>query len=320
MIEIFIFLIAAFFCMNMGAPSFAGSFSTAAGSKALNRWQGAGLFLIFALLGAVFLGSEVSKTLGKNIVPAQFLDKPAVLLILACATISLFTANMMKVPQSTSLSTLAAICGVGFFYQHVAWGKIQYMLVWWIISIIVSFFSIYFAAKFLYPPRKSNFWIYEKVINNHKRLTWLVILTSCYKGFAQGSNNVANAVGPLVAAGLIDTTLGLLLMGVLFGAGAFIFTGPLDTSSEKIVPLGLLTATVINIISGTITIIASKLGLPLPTVIVYTVAIFAIGAVKDGFSLTIGSPVTQKTLFTWVVNPVLTFVISFFLASVFLHK
>ena len=320
MIEIFIFIVAAFFCMNMGAPSFAGSFATAVGSKALNRWQAGSLFTIFALLGAIFLGAAVTKTLGKDIVPTHLLDKTAVLLILSSATISLFTANIMKVPQSTSLSTLAAICGVGFYHHSVAWGKIQYMLFWWILAVGVSFFSIYFTTKYVYPPRKINFWIYEKIINYRERLAWLVILTSCYKGFAQGSNNVANAVGPLVAAGLIDTFWGLLIMGVIFGIGSFIFTGPLDTSSEKIVPLGLLTATVINIISGTITIIASKLGLPLPTVIVYTVAIFAIGSVKDGMRLTMVNPATKKTFFTWVINPILTFGIAYLLAVVFLNN
>ena len=319
MIETLIFIIGFLFALNMGAPSFAGSFSTAAGSRALTRWQAAGLFLIFGLLGAMFCGQEVSKTLSKGIIPAHLLSINAVLIILSSATVSLFTANMMRIPQSTSLSTLAAICGVGVSYGAVAWGKIQYMSVCWVISTAVSFLAIYALTRYVYPPRKVNFWVYENVLNHRERLTVLVIITSCYKAFAQGSNNVANAVGPMVAASLVDVNTGLLIMGIVFGIGAFVFTGPLDTSSEKIVPLGLLTATVINVISGTITIIASKMGLPLPTVIVYTVSIFAIGAVKDGFSLTLGSPVTRKTFFTWLINPLLTLTVSFLLAHFFLH-
>jgi sulfate permease len=185
---------------------------------------------------------------------------------------------------------------------------------------VVSFISVYAATRYVYPPRKINFWLYEKVINYRERLTWIVILSNCYIAFAQGSNNVANAVGPLVSAGLIDTFWGLLIMGTVFGVGAFIFTGPLNTSSEGIVPLGLITATIINVISGSITIAASKLGLPLPTVIVYTVSIFAIGSVKDGIRLTAGNPVTKKTFFTWIINPFLTFWITYALAHFVLHK
>lgn len=318
MIVVLIFLIAVFFCINMGAPSFAGSFATAAGSKAISKFKSGVLFLIFGVLGAVLLGGEVSKTLSKGIVPSQLIDLHAVLIILFAATLSLFTANMMRIPQSTSLSTLAAISGLGAHYGQVAWSKIGYMSMWWIVLTSVCFFTVFLASKYIYPPRRVNFWVYEKILNHKDRLKWLVIITSCYKAFAQGSNNVANAVGPMLAAGLVDVAWGLFMMGIVFGVGAFIFTGPLDTSSEKIVPLGLLTATVINLISGTITIVASKLGLPLPTVIVYTASIFAIGSVKDGMGLTMKNPVTTKTLFTWLINPFITFIFAFSLSTFFL--
>jgi sulfate permease len=318
--EILIFLIAVFFVLNMGAPSFAGSFSTAVGSKALGRIKSQILFGVFAVLGALVFGGAVAKTLGGDIIPPEFLTNKAVLIIIAAAALSLFTANMMHIPQSTSLSTIAAISGVGLFYQQINVEKIQYLAVCWSASIIISFVLIFFAARYVYPPRKSNFWIYEKLVHHTQRLKVIVNCTSMYKAFAQGSNNVANAVGPLAAAGLIGTRPGLLLMGILFGLGAFVFSGPLKTSSEKIVPLGLLTATVINLVSGTITIIASKLGVPLPTVIVYTVAIFAIGSIKDGVGLTLDNPVTRKTFFTWCINPVITFGVSYGLSWLFLKS
>jgi sulfate permease len=224
----------------------------------------------------------------------------------------------MHIPQSTSLSTIAAIGGVGFFHHDVNWAKIQYLAVCWAASIIVSYALIYAAARYIYPPRNRNFWVYERIVNHQDRLKLFVILTSCYKAFAQGTNNVANAVGPLSAAGIMDVALGLWIMGLFFGAGAFGFSGPLKTSGEKIVPLGLLTATVINVVSGTITIVASKLGVPLPTVMVYTVAIFAIGSIKDGAVTTLEKPVTKKTFFNWCINPVITFAVSYVLSLVFL--
>ena len=318
--ELIIFFIAGFFSLNMGAPSFAGSFSTACGSQAINRLKAAALFLILALLGATCLGTEVANTLSKGIVPKQFLDIKAVAVVLSAATLSLFIANMMHIPQSTSLSTLASICGVGMFHHTVNWGKLNYMVICWIIATCVSFSLIYIITRYVYPPRPTNFWVYEKVVHHKQRLKILVIMTSCYKAFAQGTNNVANVVGPLSAAGLIGVQPGLWIMGILFGLGAFIFTGPLNTSSEKIVPLGLLTATVINLVSGTITIIASKMGLPFPTVIVYTVSIFAIGSIKDGVGMTLGKPVTQKTFFTWCINPVMTLMVSYLLSKVFLTQ
>lgn len=320
MIITFIILLSIFFAINMGAPSFAGSFATAAGSKALSRKKAALLFIFFSLLGAIFLGGAVSQTISKGIIPNQLIDIDAVLIILTVATLSLFTANMMKIPQSTSLSTIAAICGVGTHYQSVHWLKVQHMATWWVILTVICFGLVYMSTRYLYPPKQRNFWVYEKILNNQKRLVWLVIISSCYKGFAQGSNNVANAVGPLMSAGILNQEMGLIIIGLFFGIGAFVFTGPMDTSSDKIVPLGLLTATVINVISGSVTIFASVLGLPLPTVIVYTVSIFAISTVKDGMSLTMANPVTQKTLFTWLINPIITFFLALLASMIFLNR
>ncbi len=316
--ELSILFLAAFFALNMGAPSFAGSFSTAVGSNALNRTMSGVLFVIFALAGALIFGGAVAQTLGKGIIPPETISVRAAFIILTAATLSLFTANLMHIPQSTSLSTLAAICGVGLFHQSVNWAKIQYLAGTWTVACVMSYVMIYCVARYIYPPRQRNFWVYERIVHHKERLKYLVILTSCYKGFAQGTNNVANAVGPLAAAGLISAPIGLLVMGIIFGLGAFGFSGPLKTSSEKIVPLGLLTATIINVVSGTLTIIASRLGLPFPTVIVYTVSIFAIGNVKDGFESTFGSRVTQKTFFTWLINPCITLSISFLLSVLFL--
>ena len=315
---ILIFLISCFFAINMGAPTFAGSFATACGSKAIRRNAASLLFIVFVILGAVLLGKEVANTLSKGIIPVELITTKSVLIILFTATLSLFVANLMHIPQSTSLSTVAAIAGVGIVHHSVNSSKIIFLVICWVLSTIASFVIIYFSAKFVYPPRKSNFWIYERIVHHQQRLKKLVIFTSCYKAFAQGTNNVANVVGPLVAAGLIDIKLGMWVMGIIFGLGSFVFRGPMTTSSEKIVPLGLLTATIINLVSGTITIIASKLGVPLPTVIVYTVAIFAIGTIKDGAHLTLNNPLTKKTFFTWCINPALTFVLSVILSSVFL--
>ena len=316
--KIVIILLAIFFSLNMGATSFAGSFSTAVGSKAMSKLKAGLLFTILAVLGAVLFGQAVSNTLSKGIIPANLISLKAVAIILAAATSSLFVANLMHIPQSTSLSTLASICGVGLYYHQVAVHKINYLVLCWVLSTISSYFLIYSAARYVYPPRRSNFWVYEKIVHHQERLKKIVVMTSCYKAFAQGSNNVANAVGPLVAAGMVGTIPGLWILGLIFGLGAYTFGGPLKTSSEKIVPLGLLTATIINLVSGTITLVASKLGVPLPTVIVYTVAIFAVSSIKDGTHATLRKSLTKKTFFTWCINPAITLLVSYLLSKAFL--
>jgi sulfate permease len=295
--EIVIFILASFFAVNMGASSFAASFATACGSGAITLQKARWLYIILILSGAVLFGSEVSHTLSKGIIPATLIDTNALLIILFAASLSLFTANLMHIPQSTSLSTIAAISGVGAFYSQVAISKINYLVICWVLSTVLSFVLIYITTSYIYPPRKRNFWIYERLVNHRERLAWFVILTSSYNVFSQGSNNVPNVVGPLVAAG-----------------------GAMKTTSEKIVPLGLLTATIINFVSGTITLVASKFGIPQPAVIIYTMAVYAIGSIKNGPTITMGNPLTKKTFFTWCINPVITFTLSYVLSLIFLKN
>lgn len=320
MIEITVFILASFFAVNMGSSSFAASMATACGSGALSVTRARVIYIFLIIAGAVLFGGEVSSTLSKGIIPASLIEVKALFIILSVAALSLFTANLMHIPQSTSLSTIAAICGVGAYYQQISYSKINFLIVCWVISTLVSFILIYLAARYIYPPRKTNFWVYERLVNHRERLTWFVVLTSLYNVFSQGTNNVANVVGPLAAAGYIDTTAGLWLFGLIFGLGAFVFTGPMKTTSERIVPLGLLTATIINFISGTVTIVASYFGIPQPAVIIYTMAVYAIGSIKNGPEVTMNNPLTKKTYFTWCINPLLTFGLSYFLSLFFLGR
>lgn len=316
--DVITFILAVFFAVNMGASSFAASLSTAVGSRAITRRNAWFLYIILIVLGAVFLGKEVSVTLSKGIIPSDMITERSVVIILFTATLSLFTANLMHIPQSTSLSTIAAICGVGLFHGDVKWEKIENLAFWWLLSVAAAFFLIYMFTRYVYPPRRRNFWVYEKVVQNTGRLKWFVIITSGYNVFAQGTNNVANVVGPLVGAGMISVDVGLLIMGVIFGLGGLAFTGPLLTTSERIVPLGLLTATIINFVSGSITLAASYFGVPQPAVIIYTMAVFAISVIKQGKLLTVKNPITAKTFFTWCINPIITVCLSYLLSMVFL--
>jgi phosphate/sulfate permease len=226
----------------------------------------------------------------------------------------------MHIPQSTSLSTVAAISGVGLYFHEIQVGKIQYLAICWILSTLVSFIMIYTFTSYVYPPRKKNLWIYEKIVHHKNRLIFFVILTSCYNVFSQGSNNVPNVVGPLLAINFIDSQKGLFILGVIFSLGAFLFSGPLKTTSERIVPLGILTATIINLVSGSITLIASFLGIPQPAVIIYTMAVFAVATIKDGPEIIMVNPLTYKTIFTWFINPIITLALSYGLSKAFLGQ
>jgi sulfate permease len=299
----------------MGGGNFAASFAAAYGGKIISKRKAQLLFAIFVFLGAILVGQPVAETLGNRIISSDIIKFDIVLIILISATISLFIANLLHVPQSTSLVTVGSILGVGLYFRNVYTDTFLYLVPFWIILPVLGYVLTYFLGKLVYPPGKTNFWIYEKLVNHRDRLKAFVIIASCYNAFSVGTNNVANAVGPLVGAGIVDKMLGLALIAPIFGMGSLVFGGPLKTTSERIVPLGLLSATIVCFITGTLMIIASLLGVPQSFVMIKMASLFAIGGLKNGHKVTFANPVTKKTYLTWIITPVIAAIISFLLTG-----
>jgi len=108
---ILLMVVTIFFAMNMGASGVAPSFCSSYGAKFLGRKSIMLLFTFFVILGAVLLGGGVAKTLSSGIVPSKFISPKIALVILLSATISLFIANLLKIPQSTSWVTVFSLTG-----------------------------------------------------------------------------------------------------------------------------------------------------------------------------------------------------------------
>jgi len=315
MMFILIILLAIFFALNMGGASFAASFAAPYGGKLINQQRAGLLFILFVILGSVVLGKNVSITLGRELVHPSLIGPKAVAVIFFSAGASMFVSNMMKIPQSTSLVTVASIAGVGAYYGQLDFTTLWYLIPFWIILPVLSYFLTHWITGWVYPPRETNFWIYERFINHQGKLKAFVIMMSCYNAFAVGTNNVANVAGPLMGSADVLTLRDLLIIfALVYGAGSFTFTEPIKTAGHKIIPLGLLTASIISLVSGTLMIFASVFGVPQSFVMLKMGAIFAVSSLKDGHDSTFNKPLTKRTLYTWTINPIITFFVSLGLA------
>lgn len=308
--------------MNMGASGIAPSFAAGWGGKLIKKKQALFLFGIFVLAGGVFLGKGVAVTLGKSLLPSEFISSNAALIILSSAALSLFLANILKIPQSTSQVTVGAIVGAGIYFKHLSTKTLLFkILPMWVILPLASYILTFLLYKIIYPPKHNNLHIYEKLFANHRKLKLSSLVTSCYVAFAIGTNNVANAVGPLNGAGLIGMLSGFFLIAPLFGLGAlFMGTGTLQTAGKEIVPLGLFSSTLVSFVTATLLIFASLLGIPQSLVQLNLCSIFAISSLKNGHRHTWDRHITKKTFWVWAVTPLISIAISYFLSTVFLRR
>ncbi len=319
--EIILGAVTVFFAMNMGASGIAPTFSAVYGAKLINKKVAALLFGIFVFAGALTLGAGVAKTLGQGILPKEFISPQAAFVILASATLSLFLANILAIPESTSMVTVGAVTGAGLYFRNIQLKTFLWLIPMWLAFPVISYLITFRLYRSIYPPHNGNLWLYQKIFSHEKKLRILAIIVSCYGAFAVGTNNVANAVGPLSAAGVIDSRLGILLIAPLFGLGAFLFGGRnIDTFGKEVVPLGLITSNIVCLVTGTLLILASSLGAPFPYVQLNALSIFAISCVKNGHKFTLSHHITRKTLMVWTLTPLLAVCVAYTLLSIFVRK
>lgn len=308
--------------MNMGASGIAPAFAASWGGNLIKKRQALLLFGIFVILGGILLGRNVSLTLGRNIVPQEFINLNVVLMILCAATFSLFLANLLRIPQSTSQVTVGAIVGAGLYFQHLNLKTLFLkILPLWVILPLLSYILTLLIFKRMYPPEQDNLHIYQKLFANQRKIRLSSLVSSCYVAFAIGANNVANAVGPLSGAGLISIGLGLLLVAPLFGLGAcFMGEGTLETAGKEIVSLGLVSSTLVSFVTATLLIVASIFGTPQSLVQLNIASIFAISCLKDGHRYTWDRTIAKKTFFVWIITPLISVGMSYSLLQLFFRR
>jgi len=302
--------LAVCFAMNMGGSGMSPAFAAPFGAKAITRRHAALLFGIFVLLGAFVGGDRVVNTISRGIVSADCVDTKVSFVILLSATVSLFIANIFRVSVSTSSVTVFSLISVGLYFRQLYLGTLAMVFCFWVALPVLAYILTYVLAKVLFPLEGKPW------INKHQRhLKIFVVVTGCYVAFSVGSNNVANAVGPLVASDIIGKNAGILLIGPFFGIGGLLFRKVLHTVGEEITGIGLPGATISGIIIGSLLLFSSAFGAPEPMVMLGAVSIMSIGSVNKGHRFIATHQVVRKIFTLWVVSPLISLVVTYLLLT-----
>jgi sulfate permease len=311
-------IIALIFAANIGASGTAATMGAAYGGGAINnRRIAVVLVAIFAILGANLGGGEVVRTMSKALIPSDIVTLQITVIILFSATVTLYFANRIGIPLSTSEVTVGSIVGVGLAVNSVHWKMLGVVILTWVALPFLAFFIAFLLGRFFRP-------IEQRLHSKHPRafsklLTAALIITGCYEAFAAGMNNVANAIGPLVGSGTVSPALAILIGSVFLGMGAIFLGGKvLETNGKKITSLSLLQGTLVSSTSGTLVIIASLFGIPVPLTQATTMAIIGIGTEKCG-RLILKNPVVIRIFRVWVASPIFSLLLSMLLVKVIIQ-
>ena len=296
---------------SIGANDAANSLGVAVGSRVLSLRQAIILICIFGFLGAFLQGSYVAKTIGKGIVPINELDKNlAIYLALvasfgACAWVVL--ATYWKMPISTSHSIVGAVAGAGLAINAtVRWKVLLDIFICWIFTPVGAailgyiFYRIFKNILYRIIPRK-----YFRAT-----LAALIVISGCYVAYSWGANDVANATGVIVGAGLLSPKISIILGGLAIVLGIVTWGYKvIETIGSEITHLLPVMAFSAQLASAINVHIYTLFGIPVSTSHSIVGAIFGVGLVKG--VRVVNLRIMREIIICWLATPFVTGVISF---------
>lgn len=326
-------IISIFLAINMGGSGTAPSFSAAVGANVIRRNIVPGLFGVMVFLGAIVAGKGTATTIGKGLLPGEYMDLTIVSIILFSVAIALLLANTFGIPQSTSQATVMAVVAPAAYYHELNTHKLFVEIIpTWLIMPVLSFAICFLLGKFLYKPIRKRGWTMSSKLNRNPVLKGIIVLMACYVAFSIGSNNVGNAAGPVTT--MIINELGIdpmsanfttililvvLIIAPSFAIGSSIFGNKLlQNTGKEIILFGRFEAVIISFVSASLLLVASiTRGIPTSLVQLNVAAIIGIGVAKMGARHIFRKTQVNRFFVMWVVSPAIAFGLSYMLTMLF---
>jgi sulfate permease len=321
------FIIAMFLAINMGGSGTAPAFSAAYGANVIKKSLIPGLFGIAVFAGALIGGKETAKTVGKGLLNPELMTFTVVSIILFSVAITLLIANLLGIPQSTSQATVMAVIAPALYFESFNSHKfLCEILPTWFIMPLIAFILAFFIGKYIYKPLRKRGYTISKKVNDSYILRGLLIVMSLYVAFSIGTNNVANAVGPLssLTFNVLDIKeqnyVHILMMATLiiapcFGIGSSLFGHKVvKNTGKELFLFGKIEAVIIAFISASLLMSASLIkGIPTSLVQLNVAAILGIGVAKMGAKNIFRKTEVNKFFVMWIVAPAISFSLSLLL-------
>ena len=178
-----------------------------------------------------------------------------------------------------------------------------------IVGLAVMFLGKFLISRLEFEESNDMNFHYANV---EKIFSVLMLLTACAMAFAHGSNDVANAIGPLAAVASIVETGELsqkspLPIWILFVGGVGIVLGlamygrkVIETVGTKITELTPSRGFCCEVSAATTVVLASGIGLPISTTHTLVGAVLGVGVARGMSALNLG--VIRSIFMSWVIT------------------
>lgn len=313
-------IIAGLLALNIGANNSAASMANAYGAGIRTKWESLIIISVFVLLGAIVAGAPVVQTMGRGLVPSEILSDNSglVLIVLLLGMLFIAWANFAKVPIATTQAIVCAIVGVGIYTRSLHTEKFIEIVIWWIAAPLFMLVVNYLIAKFFY------FRIIHYLATNYREdkvnriLGIFLTISGAGIAFSAGANNSANAIGPIVGLGVIESSPGALIAGVAMAIGVILLgSRVLETVGKQITEICVVRAISVEVTGGILILAASFAGIPVSVSEIIVAGIVGFSLAQHGFALTAKNRNVMRIAFFAVIVPFIAVGLSYVFSSLY---
>lgn len=208
-------LASAFMGIAIGASSVAPAFGPVNSSGSVNTFRSAFLAGIFALMGSIVQGGNVTETVGSSLLIGE-LGLIQAVSILFVGSMLVIISVLTDYPMPTAFTVIGAVIGSAYgFDQVVSIPVFQKILAYWLVVPLAAALLGYIFARIMqhFLPKRGA----------ERPIRILLLISGCYVAYTAGAGSVGLAVGPLTSMGI--PLFHLLLMGGLsILAGAWLYS------------------------------------------------------------------------------------------------
>lgn len=320
MILIPILLAALYMGWSMGANDAANCVGADIGSGKMSLKTGIIITCVFSFLGAILLGGNVIKTIGKGVVDINCLScnerNLLALTALFSAGIWVTLATYKKFPISTSHSIVGAVAGGGLVLNaSLHWEKIVHIFICWILTPLGSCI----LTMLLYPIIQIFFSV--PIIKRYKSpiIYVLIYATSAYLAFSWGANDVANATGILIGTQRFTSQQAAVIGAIAIVIGVVTWGyRVIETVGFKIAHITPLMTIAIEIATALNVHLYTHFGIPVSTSHSIVGAVWGAGIVQG--IKTMNLKLVREIVITWALTPLISGIITYIMLGLLILR
>jgi len=204
-----------FMGVAIGASSVAPAFGPVNSSGSANVFRSAFLAGIFALIGSIVQGGNVTETVGSTLLIGEMSIVQAVAILFVGSTLVIVSV-LTDYPMPTAFTVIGAVVGSAYgFNQSVSGPVFQKIVAYWLAVPFAAALLGYIFAKIM------RRFLPEEGAKTPIRV--LLVISGCYVAYTAGAGSVGLAVGPLSSMDISMFYL-LLIGGLSILGGAWLYS------------------------------------------------------------------------------------------------